>query len=333
MKDLLETVPEDLREEIEERNHPDWCEPMLATLSHETFSREGWLFERKLDGVRCLAFRKGDALRLLSRNQESRNDTYPELEAPLLEQGSGDFVVDGEIVAFTGKVTSFSRLQQRMKIRDRDEAKASSVAIYFYLFDLLHLDGCDLTGLPLRQRKRLLRKAFDFGNRVRFTPHRNEEGEAFHREACDKGWEGVIAKDGESDYVHGRSRKWLKFKCAASQELVIGGFTEPEGERKGFGALLLGFYRGGELHYAGEVGTGFDDDFLEEFRGRLERIERETPPFVEEKGLPRKGVHWVTPDYVAEIAFTEWTDDDKLRHPRFKGLRDDKDPEDVVKEA
>ena len=182
-------------------------------------------------------------------------------------------------------------------------------------------------------RNERIRIRFTKFGRVRFTSHRNEEGEAYHREACEKGWEGVIAKDARAPYVHSRSKKWLKLKCGHRQELVVGGFTEPEGERTGFGALLLGYYDGDDLLYAGKVGTGFDDDTLESLRERLDSLERDTPPYAEGEDLPRKGVHWVTPKLVAEIGFTEWTEDHRLRHPRFLGLRRDKEAEEVVREG
>jgi ATP-dependent DNA ligase len=167
---------------------------------------------------------------------------------------------------------------------------------------------------------------------LRWTPHRNDDGLQYFRTACRKGWEGLIAKHAGSEYVHGRSKKWLKFKCVMQQEFVIGGFTEPHGERIGLGALLLGFYRDGGLVYAGKVGTGFDDETLEDLRHRLDQIERETSPY--DQGDPASdGVHFVSPNLVCEVRFTEWTDGDKLRHPRYKGLRRDKEPEDVHKEA
>ena len=310
--------------------HPDWIEPMLATLTDARFSDPQWIFERKLDGVRLLVFRDGDRIRLMTRNRNVVNDTYPELIEALAEQPARDFVADGEVVTFEGDRTSFSRLQNRMQIADPDKARASNVVVYLYLFDILHLDGHDLTRLPLRRRKSLLRQALRFDDPLRFTAHRNEDGEALFEQACAKGWEGLIAKDANAPYSHGRSRDWLKFKCAKGQELVIGGFTEPAGERLGFGALLLGYFEHGRLRYAGKVGTGFDDAFLESFRETLEARRRETPPFddaVEEDAI------WVRPDLVAEIGFTEWTGAGRLRHPRFLGLRRDKAAEDVIREV
>lgn len=319
------------RELLEQADHPEWLEPMAATLTHEHFSDPGWIFEPKLDGERALAFRRGSKLRLMSRNRKSINDSYPELEAALAGLDCGDFVLDGEIVAFEAGVSSFSRLQQRMQIADREAALATDTPVCFYVFDLPWLKGYRLDAIPLRRRKSVLRRWFKFGDPIRFTNHRNEHGQAFLRQACRKGWEGIIAKRADSPYRHSRSRDWLKFKCGLRQELVIGGFTEPRGERTGFGALLVGYFDAGELRYAGKVGTGYDEEFLRTFSRRLEQIECERCPFAEEPGESR--VHWVRPKLVGEFGFTEWTNAGKLRHPRFLGLRRDKAAEDVVREG
>ena len=281
---------------------------MLATLTDERFTDAGWLYERKLDGERCLGFRTEEKVRLRSRNREDLTPTYPELADVLSGQSPASFIVDGE------------------------GACESGVAVDYYVFDLLHLAGYDLTTIGLRHRKSVLKAALAYDDPLRYTPHRNKEGEAFFGEACEKGWEGIIAKKASSPYVHSRSKRWLKFKCVRRQELVIGGFTEPEGERVGFGALLLGVYDGDALVYAGKVGTGFDDDTLRSLTSRLDSMERKTSPF-DRGDLPRKGVHWVTPKLVAQIGFEEWTDDDRLRQLRFLGLRQDKDPHDVIKET
>lgn len=309
---------------------PEWTAPMLATLTDERFSYPAWIYERKLDGERALAFRTGKTVRLMSRNRQDLNGSYPELVDALESQPFEEFVVDGEIVAFEGGRTSFSRLQQRLQIADPERARASGVAVFYYLFDILHLDGRTIDGLPLRTRKSMLRDAMEFKDPLRFTPHRNRDGEKYLEEACRKGWEGLIAKCADAPYRHSRSRDWLKLKCSRQQELVIGGFTEPKGERTGFGALLVGYYEGDRLHYAGKVGTGFDNTFLREFRGRLDEHTRKTSPFADP---PREtGVTWVTPNIVGEFEFTEWTEDGKLRHPRFLGLRRDKEAHDVRRE-
>jgi len=321
---LLDTLLDDERALLRRQRHPEWVQPMLATLTGRRFSDPDWLFERKVDGIRGLAFRRGFTVRLLSRNRLEMG-RYPEIIEALAAQPTDDFVVDGEVVAFHGRQTSFSRLQRRgLGVR---------TPVFYYCFDLLHLDGHDLTRLPVRRRKALLRRAVRFRDPIRFLPHRLEHGERYHREACQKGWEGVIAKRGSAPYAHGRSGDWLKLKCVADQELVIGGFTEPKGSRTGFGALLVGHFEDGELAYAGKVGTGYNADLLQDLRRELDRLERPEPPFTRRTGiLPKVDVHWVEPVLVAQIGFAEWTGDGRLRHPRFMGLRRDKDARDVVRE-
>ncbi|NHA14664.1 non-homologous end-joining DNA ligase [Thioalkalivibrio sp. XN279] len=332
MSEWRDRLSDEERGKVRRKALPDWTAPMLATLTKKRFSSPDWIYERKLDGERCLAFRSGRKTRLLSRNQRDLADTYPELIEALDTQVPSGTIVDGEVVAFDGDVTSFSRLQQRLGITDPEEASQSDVKVYLYLFDVLHLEGYDVTALPLRTRKALLRNCTKFADPLRFTAHRNESGEAYYAEACDKGWEGVIAKRADAAYVHHRSRDWLKFKCVDRQEFVVAGYTDPKGSRNGFGALLLGYYEGKDLVYAGKVGTGFDDELLESLAKRLQSLARKTCPF---KASPRhagSGTHWVTPKLVAEIAFTEWTGDGRLRHPRFVGLRHDKPAGKVVRE-
>jgi DNA ligase D-like protein (predicted ligase) len=331
MADLFQSLSPDVRKRLKKRKYPSWIDPMLAVLTHDRFSDEKWIFERKLDGERCLAFRQGKSVRLLSRNRKELNATYPELVDALDAQSVDNFVVDGEIVAFKGKLTSFARLQHRMQIKDAGEARATGIAVYYYVFDLLYLEDCSTLDLSLRDRKLLLRKSLSYDDPLRFTTHRNTEGEKYYGEACQKGWEGLIAKQATGRYVQGRSKKWLKFKCVNQQEFVIGGYTDPEGERTGFGALLIGYYENDALQYAGKVGTGYDEETLNNLAKRLSRLERKSPPFTGSE-LPETGVHWVTPKLVGEVAFTEWTRDGKLRHPRFLGLRRDKEPESVVRE-
>jgi bifunctional non-homologous end joining protein LigD len=297
---------------------------MKAVLWDEPFSDPGWIFERKLDGVRCLAHRyDGGAVQLVSRTDRSMNGDYPELVRALEGEPCRDFVVDGEVVAFDRRgVTSFSRLQRRHRER---------VAVSFYLFDVLRLDGRDVRDLPLRGRKAELRQALRFGGPVRFSPHRNEHGEELFRDACRKGLEGIMAKRADSPYRATRSSDWRKLKCHAEQELVIGGYTAPQGSRTDFGALLVGYFEDGELSYAGKVGTGFDQHTLSDLGKRLRELERDDPPFAHVHPIPR-GTHWVEPELVGQIAFTEWTRDGRLRHPRFLGLRTDKPARDVVRE-
>jgi bifunctional non-homologous end joining protein LigD len=302
---------------------------MKAVLFDRPFSDPDWLFERKLDGIRCGVVRRSGRPRLLSRSGQALEAAYPEL-VEALDDGGPDLVADGEIVAFKGAVTSFERLQGRMQLRDPQAARRSGIAVYLYLFDLLEVDGRDLRGEPLRERKRQLRRALAFKGHVRYTPHRVGDGEAAYERACARGWEGLIAKRADSRYVATRSRDWLKLKCNRGQELVVGGWTAPKGSRQRLGALLVGYYEGDELRYAGKVGTGFDAATLERLGDELERRERRGPPFSADD-LPRKA-RWAEPELVAQIVFTEWTRDGKLRHPRFQGLRDDKPAREVVRE-
>jgi bifunctional non-homologous end joining protein LigD len=299
-------------------------EPMKAVLSDTPFSDPDWIFERKLDGIRAIAIKDGSGVSIMSRTARRMNDQFPELVRALEDEPSEDFILDGEIVAFENGITSFARLQQRARER---------VPVFLYAFDLPRHDGEDLRTLPLRERKARLRRALDFRGPIRFNPHRNgEHGEELYREACRKGLEGVIAKRADSSYVGSRSRDWLKLKCHAEQELVIGGFTAPKGSREEFGALLVGYYDDGVLRYAGKVGTGFGQETLRTLGARMRELEQEESPFERFKPIP-PGTRWLRPELVGQVAFSEWTRDGRLRHPRYLGLRDDKPAREVVREV
>jgi DNA ligase D-like protein (predicted ligase) len=315
-------LPDQERAKLVRSPAPEWVEPMKAVLTEERFSSEEWIYERKLDGIRCLAFRRGGAVRLLSRNKLSLNARFPEIASALQAAADVDCVVDGEVVAFSGGKTSFERLQQRGE---------RPVSIVYYIFDLLYLDGHDVRALSTRTRKALLMDAMTFGGPLRTTTHRNRDGEAFYAEACRRGWEGLIAKRADAPYSGGRSRDWLKFKCSAEQELVIGGFTAPRGTRTELGALLLGYYESGRLRYAGKVGTGFTQETLRQLSSSLAPLERSSSPFADQ--VKERNTTWVEPRLVAQVGFSEWTRDGRLRHPRFLGLRDDKRADDVVRET
>jgi DNA ligase D-like protein (predicted ligase) len=261
-------------------------------------------------------------VRLLSRNKLSLNARFSEVAAALEAAAGVDCVLDGEVVGISGGRSSFERLQQRGERR---------VSIVYYVFDLLHLDGYDVRPLTTRSRKRLLKEALSFGGPLRTTTHRNRDGEAYYAEACRRGWEGLIAKRADAPYSGGRSRDWLKFKCTAEQELVIGGFTAPRGSRTQLGALLLGYYDDGRLRYAGKVGTGFTQETLRQLAASLAPLERASSPFSDEVKEPH--TTWVEPRLVAQVGFTEWTRDGRLRHPRFIGLREDKPASEVVRET
>jgi bifunctional non-homologous end joining protein LigD len=331
LSSLLDTLPADHRKRLRRARKPSSLQPMKAVLTDQRFSDPDWIFERKLDGIRCLASRDGSEVRLASRTGQLLNRSYPELVEALERERADDFLADGEIVAFDRGVTSFARLQRRMQLGDPDAARRTGVPVCLYLFDVLHLHGQELTRLgPAPPQGRAAAPA-EFRDPLRLTPHRNADGEAYWRQACRKGWEGVIAKRADAPYRHDRSGDWLKFKCVNEQEFVIGGHTDPKGSRHGFGALLLSYYHGDDLVFAGKVGTGFDDELLERLRRRLTSLEQDRPPFSLGR-LPSAGVHWVRPELVAQIGFSEWTGDGQLRHPRFLGLRRDKRPREVVRE-
>ena len=313
---------------------PEFTPPMLATLSKRVFSDPEWVYEAKLDGQRSLLWKRDSTVRLITRNQKDRTAHYPDLVAALQRDRAGPTLIgDGEIVAFDGDMTSFSRLQARMQNSRPSAVQVAAVPVYFYLFDVIWFDGYDLSALPLLARKSVLHRALTFEDPIRYSEHLEEEGEVAFHAACEKGWEELIAKRAASPYAHGRSKDWLKFKCVNEQEFVVVGWTDPQGARSGLGALLVGYHEDGELRFGGKVGTGFNERELQMLMRRLAPIERPTPPVRETKALPKKGVHWAEPKLVAQVGFGEWTPDGKLRHPRYLGLRDDKSPEQVVREG
>ncbi|HYO31543.1 MAG TPA: non-homologous end-joining DNA ligase [Nocardioidaceae bacterium] len=316
---------------------PDLPAPALATSSDGHIPGGGWLFERKLDGMRVLADQSGERIRLSSRSGADASQSFPEIIAALRQQQAPDFVVDGEVVAFDGDQTSFARLQPRMHVSSSAKALRSGVEVFYYVFDLVQLDGHSLAGLPLTDRKDLLQELFDWQDPLRFSESIEGDGATLLDSACRQGWEGLIAKRADSPYRAGRTSEWLKLKCELGQEFVVGGWTDPQGARDGFGSLLLGYYdAAGALTYAGKVGTGFDTALLRSLAQRLKELARSETAY-DPASLPRgaawrSSVHWVEPELVAEVKFTEWTRDGQLRHPRFMGLRSDKAAPDVVRE-
>ncbi|HEX6643659.1 MAG TPA: non-homologous end-joining DNA ligase [Gemmatimonadales bacterium] len=309
-----------------------WMEPMLATLVEPKALPAGWVYEPKLDGVRCIAVRAAKAVQLFSRNRKPLESAYPEIADALLAAVRVPAVLDGEVVAIdpaTG-VSSFSLLQQRMQLRDSTRARRTGVAVEYWLFDCLMLGGRDLRKLPLTERRAALEEAVTPGGPIRITPSFDGGFEQLYRTACRHGAEGLIGKRAASRYTGGRSRDWVKLKCVNTQEFVIGGWTDPAGSREAFGALLVGYFdEEGLLHYAGKVGTGFDTLTLRSLGAALARRERRTSPFTGGAPPRERGAHWASPSLVAQIGFAEWTHDDRLRHPRFLGLRDDKAPREV----
>jgi len=332
MNPLLERLPAEDRKRLRKVAMPAFTPPMLATLTKHVFSDPDWVYEPKLDGQRSLLWRRRDTVRLLTRNEKDYTSHYPDLAQAILGDETPPLIADGEIVAFDGEVTSFSKLQNRMGNARPTAGQAVATPVYFYLFDLIWFDGYDLSAMPLTARKSVLREACTFDDPIRFSEHLDEEGETAFRAACQKGWEGLVAKRADSPYAHARSRDWLKFKCSNEQEFVVIGWTDPRGARSGLGALLVGYHEDGELRFGGKVGTGFNERELARLSTQLARLERSTSPLRDTKGIQVKGVHWVRPALVAQIGFAEWTPDGKLRHPRYLGLRDDKSPAEIVRE-
>lgn len=265
---------------------PEWLQPMAATLTQERFAGPEWIFERKFDGIRLLAFKNDATVRLYSRNRLPQN--IPALERAVADLPVRDAILDGEV--------TWSRSGE------------------YHVFDLMWLDGCDVRTLPLEQRRALLE-----GLPLRAPLQRVAEitHPAPWELARDQGWEGVIAKRRGSPYEHRRSPHWVKMKCEVIQDFVVGGFTDPQGSRVGLGALLVGYVEKGDFVFAGKIGTGFDTRLLRDLRARLDTIEIPGSPFTKAAGLPRIRAHWVRPEIAVQVAFIEWTVHRKLRHPRL----------------
>ena len=310
---------------------PRDVKPMLTTLVDAPFDDERWLFELKWDGYRAIAVVERDRVTLTSRNAKDLLHQFKEMEGLSTAFRSIPVVVDGELcVLDSDGRPDFQALQSRDKpVRGLKRAKPSQVT--FVVFDLLYADGRDLRERPLEERKRLLEKLIVPDHGVMFSKHVLGTGKDLFALAERRGLEGIVGKLRTSPYRSTRSREWVKIKTRRRQEFVVGGWTEPRGSRKGFGALLLGVYDGGDLHYAGHVGTGFDGGLLKLLTAKMAPLARKTSPFVD---APKTNTpaHWVKPELVAEVAFAEWTRDNILRQPAFVGLRSDKDPKTVVRE-
>jgi ATP-dependent DNA ligase len=280
---------------------PDWIVPMAATLTQERFAGPDWLFEQKFDGIRLLAYKRGPDVQLYSRNRLPQN--LPHLAKAIAALPVQDAILDGEMT-WDGRS--------------------------YAIFDVMWLDGRNVMPLPLEERRELL-AALPLKSPLKRVPALDLADPWTH--AAREGWEGVIAKRRGSPYEQRRSPHWLKMKVEASQELVVGGFTDPQGSRVGLGALLVGYFEGNDFVFAGKIGTGFDTKLLLDLRSRLDKLEIVTSPFTKAKGLPRLRAHWVKPQIVVQVAFIEWTVHGKLRHPRLIGVRFDKDPREVVRES
>jgi ATP-dependent DNA ligase len=288
----------------ESASFPEWVVPMAATLTQERFAGPEWIFERKFDGIRMLAFKNGADVKLYSRNRLAQN--YPAVAEAIANLPVHDVILDGEAAW--------------------DHASRHA----YHVFDILWLEGHSVMPLPLHTRRALLK---DLPMKAPLAQVPEIKDEKPWERACSEGWEGVIAKLRTSPYEHRRSPHWLKMKCEATQELVVGGFTDPQGSRVGLGALLVGYFDSDDFVFAGKIGTGFDTKLLLELRARLDKLEIPNTPFTKAKGLPRIRAHWVSPEIVVQVAFIEWTVHGKLRHPRLLGVRFDKSPREVIRET
>jgi bifunctional non-homologous end joining protein LigD len=290
---------------------------MLATLVPNPFHKPNWVYEEKYDGIRILAYKEGQEISLITRNDVNRTNDFPKIAGAISGLRASTLLLDGEVVMFDQKgVSRFQLLQRRM-----GDAK-------YALFDCLFVNGRDLRSAPLSVRRENLESAVKFGNVLLLSARLAENGFEAFRVAQRRGFEGVVAKDASSPYVECRSRYWLKVKVRQEEEFIIGGYTPPAGSRKYFGALLLGAYEQGVLRYVGKVGTGFDEETLRSLFRKFQPLKRQESLFVPPPRI--KNATFLSPKLVAQISFTEWTRDGKLRQPVFLGLREDKSPKEVV---
>ena len=314
---------------------PALIHPMLATLVDEPFSDPDWLFETKWDGVRAICFIKKGLTRFVSRNQIEMTGQYPELGNIGERVRATDGILDGEIVALDERgVSRFQLLQRRLGRKNAGEIGrlAATTRIAYYVFDLLYLDGFDLTGCKLIDRKTALEKLLKPSKNVRYSDHIIGAGEDLFREVAKVPLEGMIAKRLESPYVQKRSTDWLKIKTIQQSEVVIGGYTEPRKSRAYFGALVVGLYKERKLHYVAHIGGGFNHQTLEQVYKLMQPLKTKDCPFVE-RPKTNELVQWIKPKLVAQVKFSEWTADGRMRHPIFLGLRHDKKPEQCTFEA
>ncbi len=292
---------------------------MLATLVDAPFNKPNWIYEEKYDGVRMLAYKEGSKVTLISRNAIDRTARYPKIAEALAKLKPDTLALDGEVVIFDeDKVSRFQSLQK------------SDGRPTYALFDCIYCDGKDLRKAPLSERRRALEQSVKPSANLMLSTRLDADGIKAFEIAKKKGYEGLIAKDLSSKYVSGRSPAWLKVKVRKEDEFVIGGFTAPSGSRHHFGALLLGIYTHGKLEYVGKVGTGFDEETLKSLHKKFDSLKRTSSPFGSD--VRERDATFVAPKLVAQIGYTEWTSDGKLRHPVYLGLRDDKDAKDVKRQ-
>lgn len=305
---------------------PTEIDPMLATLVDKPFDDPHWIFEVKWDGYRVLTFIQNKSYNLISRNQRSFNEEFPSIIKELKRLKVSEAILDGEVVILDAKGKSDFQLMQNFRSNQ-------SGHLAYYVFDLLYLNGHDITSLPLLQRKLLLKELLAplKSETIRFSDHVQEKGIDFFNVAIKHRFEGILAKDSRSPYVMRRSPYWQKIKTHSRQEMVIGGFTAPQGARKKFGALLVDVYENGELIYTGHVGGGFNQKSLNEVYNQLQPIVQNSSPF-KKAPKPNTAVTWVSTKLVCEVAFSEWTKEGIMRQPIFKGMRIDKSAEEVKRE-
>jgi bifunctional non-homologous end joining protein LigD len=292
--------------------------PMLATSLDKPFSRPGWVFEEKYDGVRIVAYKEGDKISLISRNKIERSERYPDVVAAIAKLIPPTIALDGEIVVFDAEEVSRFQLLQR-----------GQGQLQYVVFDCVYADGEDMRSEPLSERRETIERLIKPSPLISIAKRLDADGMKAFQIATERGLEGILAKNLSSPYFEGRSSDWVKIRSHLEEEFVIAGFTEPAGSRQHFGALLLGVYSSGKLVYTGKVGSGFDERTLRSLRQKFEPLIRRKSPFSTE--VTERGATFIQPKLVAQIAYTEWTHDGKLRHPVFLGLRDDKDPAQVTK--
>lgn len=319
---------------VKARRMPAKIEPMKATLVDAPFSRTGWIFENKWDGVRAVCFIRNGVVKLVSRNQKDMSIRYPELADMAKAVKGKEVILDGEIVVLDkGGRVDFQLLQSRFGLTNKQEIDRlrRTQKIVYYLFDLMYLDGYDLRDAILLDRKAALKSILKTSTRIKFSGHIKDNGVEFFRKAEQAKLEGIMAKNGKSKYEERRSNEWLKIKTQQRQEVIIVGFTEPQGSREHFGALHVAAYNGKKLQSLGHVGTGFDRKKLKELYALMRPLVTKDHPFDVEPEKPSRRnrneiTHWLKPKLVCEVSFTELTGEGRLRHPVFEGLRDDKKP-------
>lgn len=307
--------------------------PQLATLADNIPSAKAWVFESKFDGYRILAVREKGKIKLFSRNGKDWTHRFENIALALETVATESFVIDGEIVVLKNNLSSFGALQQKLSSEAKD-------GFIYYIFDLPYLNGFDLRPLLLLGRKKILKHLQESLGKVerdviRYSEHSSKNGPLLFKQACLAKTEGIIAKESYASYKNRRTKDWLKIKCSLNEEFVIGGFTDPKGSRSHFGSLLMGYYNPDKKFiYCGHVGTGFNGESLKLIKHKLIKLETKKSPFANPMtDLEKRGVHYVKPKIVAQLTFAEWTDDERLRHPVFIGLREDKPATEVIRKG